>query len=198
MSVSTHGLRVRTRSPCGSRGGGAAVVDALRDLAADGHLHRLGDRHRAQAARAVQQLRQPVRAVLGRRCSAPRVSTRLQRLVVPADPGVPGHLHHAVHRAQHAEDHRRPEDLQGRHARAEPARVRHNGPRPRSTSSRTPRRNRIGQLLAGGGWKVKLQHRDGDGRMVAARGGRRQQARLHRRALARSCWSASAACSTAT
>ena len=31
--------------------------------------------------------------------------------------------------------------------------------------------NRIGQLLAGGGWKVKLQHRDGDGDgwMVAAR-----------------------------
>jgi len=31
--------------------------------------------------------------------------------------------------------------------------------------------NRIGQLLAGGGWKVKLQHRDGDGWMVAARAG---------------------------
>ena len=33
--------------------------------------------------------------------------------------------------------------------------------------------NRIGQLLAGGGWKVKLQHRDGDGDgwMVAARAG---------------------------
>ncbi|MGJ7508460.1 cytochrome c biogenesis protein ResB [Variovorax sp. GT1P44] len=31
--------------------------------------------------------------------------------------------------------------------------------------------NRIGQLLATGGWKVKLQHRDGDGWMVAARAG---------------------------
>ena len=31
--------------------------------------------------------------------------------------------------------------------------------------------NRIGQLLAGGGWKVKLQHRDGGGWMVAARAG---------------------------
>jgi hypothetical protein len=31
---------------------GAAVVDAVLDLAADGDLHRLGDRHRAQAARA--------------------------------------------------------------------------------------------------------------------------------------------------
>lgn len=30
---------------------------------------------------------------------------------------------------------------------------------------------RIGQLLAGGGWKVKLQHRQGDGWMVAARAG---------------------------
>ncbi|MDM0024896.1 cytochrome c biogenesis protein ResB [Variovorax saccharolyticus] len=30
---------------------------------------------------------------------------------------------------------------------------------------------RIGQLLAGGGWKVKLQHREGDGWMVAARAG---------------------------
>lgn len=31
--------------------------------------------------------------------------------------------------------------------------------------------NRIGQLLASGGWKVKLQHREGDGWMVAARAG---------------------------
>ncbi|MEJ7686659.1 MAG: cytochrome c biogenesis protein ResB [Variovorax sp.] len=31
--------------------------------------------------------------------------------------------------------------------------------------------NRIGQLLSGGGWKVKLQHRGGDGWMVAARAG---------------------------
>jgi len=31
--------------------------------------------------------------------------------------------------------------------------------------------NRIGQLLTSGGWKVKLQHRDGDGWMVAARAG---------------------------
>ncbi|VTU20967.1 cytochrome c biogenesis protein ResB [Variovorax sp. PBL-E5] len=31
--------------------------------------------------------------------------------------------------------------------------------------------NRIGQLLTSGGWKVKLQHRDGDGWMVAARTG---------------------------
>jgi len=30
---------------------------------------------------------------------------------------------------------------------------------------------RIGQLLAGGGWKAKLQHREGDGWMVAARAG---------------------------
>ena len=30
---------------------------------------------------------------------------------------------------------------------------------------------RIGQLLAGGGWKVKLQHREGTGWMVAARAG---------------------------
>jgi len=31
--------------------------------------------------------------------------------------------------------------------------------------------NRIGQLLVSGGWKVKLQHREGDGWMVAARAG---------------------------
>ena len=31
--------------------------------------------------------------------------------------------------------------------------------------------NRIGQLLSGGGWKVKLQHREGAGWMVAARAG---------------------------
>ncbi|SCK44497.1 cytochrome c biogenesis protein [Variovorax sp. HW608] len=31
--------------------------------------------------------------------------------------------------------------------------------------------NRIGQLLASGGWKVKLQHREGEGWMVAARAG---------------------------
>ncbi|KWT97391.1 Cytochrome c-type biogenesis protein Ccs1/ResB [Variovorax sp. WDL1] len=31
--------------------------------------------------------------------------------------------------------------------------------------------NRIGQLLAGGGWKVKLQHREAEGWMVAARAG---------------------------
>jgi cytochrome c biogenesis protein len=31
--------------------------------------------------------------------------------------------------------------------------------------------NRIGQLLVSGGWKVKLQHREGDGWMVAARTG---------------------------
>ncbi len=31
--------------------------------------------------------------------------------------------------------------------------------------------NRIGQLLSGGGWKVKLQHREGQGWMVAARAG---------------------------
>ncbi len=47
------------------------------------------------------------------------------------------------------------------------------GQRAENTLDETPdlAANRIGQLLAGGGWKVKLQHRDGDGWMVAARAG---------------------------
>ncbi len=47
------------------------------------------------------------------------------------------------------------------------------GQRAEQTLDETPdlAANRIGQLLAGGGWKVKLQHRDGDGWMVAGRAG---------------------------
>jgi len=56
--------------------------------------------------------------------------------------------------------------------------------------------NRIGQLLATGGWKVKLQHRDGDGWMVAARADEAQSSATSPRT-ARSCWCASVACSTA-
>jgi hypothetical protein len=45
---------------------------------------------------------------------------RVQRLVVSADIAVPGDQHLAVHRAQHAAHFCRPEDLQGKHPRAEP------------------------------------------------------------------------------
>ena len=96
----------------------AAVVDALRDLAADADLHRVGDRHGGQAARADQQLRQPVRAVLGRGVRPCRALHRLQRLVVPADPGLPGDVDQPVHRAQHAQDLRRAAQLQGADPRA--------------------------------------------------------------------------------
>jgi hypothetical protein len=50
-SISKHDSFHPAMKPnCGSRAcAGAAVVDAVLDLAADGDLHRLGDRHGAQA-----------------------------------------------------------------------------------------------------------------------------------------------------
>ena len=63
------------------------------------------------------------------------------------------------------------QDCQGRHPRQSLQRLRPARRRPRSSEAPDAAANRIGQLLAGGGWKVKLQHRDGDGWMVAARAG---------------------------
>jgi cytochrome c biogenesis protein len=47
------------------------------------------------------------------------------------------------------------------------------GQRAQATLAETPEAaaGRIGRMLAGGGWKVKLQHREGQGWMVAARAG---------------------------
>ena len=95
--------------------------------------------------------------------------------MVPADPGVPGDQHLAVHCAQHPKiiadlktykENIREQNLRAFHHKAEA--VLEQTPKPRA--------RRIGQMLAGGGWKVRLQQRDtaagpGTGWMVAAKGG---------------------------
>ena len=74
------------------------------------------------------------------------------------------------------------------------------GQRARAALGETPEAaaQRIGGLLAGGGWKVKLQQREGAGWMVAARSRAARTSWATSRRTARSCWSAWAACSTAT
>ena len=105
----------------------------------------------------------------------------LQRLVVPADPGVPGDQHLAVHRAQHAADPRRPaarykEDIRAQSLQAF-------GQRAEAALAETPGRRGQPHRPAAGGRRLEGQAaaaRDGDGWMVAARAGGAQQARLHR------------------
>ena len=122
----------------------------------------------------------------------------LQRLVVPADPGLPGGQHLAVHRAQHAarssrdlkayKENIREQSLQAFHHRAEAALAE----TPEAAASR------IGQTLAGGGWKVQAaaarrRRLDGGGQAPAA-----PTSWATWRRTAPSCWCAWAACSTAT
>ena len=101
MTVSTHGLRLKNGSHAWRTGCGVAVFDAVFNFAADGHLHRLGHWHGAQAKRATQQLRQPVWPILGAGIWLCQFDFGLQRVVVFADPGFFGHQHQLMRFAQH-------------------------------------------------------------------------------------------------
>ncbi len=115
---------------------------------------------------------------------AHQAQCRLQRLVVPADPGVPGDQHLAVHRPQHARASSRTCAATRKTSASRACRPSTTGPgacwptrrpRPRAASAR--------------GWRApagrcRLQQRatpQGEGWMVAAKAGARQQDRLHRR-----------------
>ena len=181
-------LRPRTADTLArlARCGRVGVVDALFDLAADADLHRVGGRHGRQAARAVQQLRQPVRPVLGPAVRHHRHLCGVRRMVVPADPGVPRHLDQPVHRAQCAEDRRRPEEPEGAPARAVAAGVPPQGARPRGRAARrslrTHRRIAVGQWLERQGRRARQRHhgRGAQGLGEPARlPGRAQRDRAH-------------------
>ena len=94
----------------------------------------------------------------------------VRRLVVPADPGLPRHLDQPVHRAQCAEDRRRPEEPEGAPARAVAAGVPPQGARPRLAEPRDAAFARIAALLSADGWRAKADVRD-NGTMIAARKG---------------------------
>ncbi len=121
-------------SPRAARRGRIVVLDALRDRAADGDLHRQRDRHRAQAERAVSQLRQPVRAVLGRCVPHAVAAEGLRFLVVPADPGLFGGVDQPLPDPQRAQDGGGHALVEGPCARAQPARL----PSPRRIRRRAP------------------------------------------------------------
>ena len=143
-----HWTGTEARLAACARGGGVAVVDAFCDCAADGDLHCVGDWHRAQAARADEQLRQPVRAVLGRGVCGARPVRGLQRVVVPADSGVPGGQYQPVHCAQHAQDPAGLQAVQGKHPRAKPEGVLAQG---RGHAGRAGRRRRAAHRADAGG-----------------------------------------------
>jgi cytochrome c biogenesis protein len=201
MTAATEGLRPGDLgAPAPALAGGAAVVDAVLHLAADGDLHRLGDRHGAQAGRAAVNYVNQFGPFWAQLFLALKLNVRLQRLVVPADPGVPGHQHLAVHRPQGAQDLHRPAHAQGKHARAGAAGLQAPGAGAAGRCTQALGAAASARRWKKAGWKVKLQQRTtprGQGWMVAARPAPPTRSATWPRT-APSCWCAWAGCPTAT
>jgi cytochrome c biogenesis protein len=115
-------------------------------------------------------LRQPVRPVLVRGLPQAGPVRGLQRLVVPADPGLPDRLHQPVHRPQRAQDAARHAQLARKRARGIAAQLPPQDRMDGAAGSAVALASQTAQRLGNAGYRVKLVDKT-NGVLVAAKKG---------------------------